>query len=359
MCLPFPLFLGGAGDADLRWHRHPSGRRSLRRPSPIRGGEVINRTGSNVESLQVMADVFNQVQLVDVASAGFLKPVAAGDKACFKIGFWPAPANWDSYNLTRSDKTGGTAALGLNALNDSGKATQFDDYESVGQVRNNGTQKATLVEVIGTLYDAKGTVVDCGQSYYFISENAPGRPPSAHAALSPDSRPLTPPATRSPFPPPPARPAGAPETQLELGRKGWYPPIVALKATALAAPPAVVLKIASGEGRRPWNCWRPARSLPFSSFVVLPKHDACRQLLHAPRQVQSLALAPALTRPEETRCVYFDFGQPGQPCWMLPWAQPAAAAALDPCRQPRWRRWPRLPLPNGRSATANPTATCR
>jgi hypothetical protein len=79
---------------------------------------------------------------------------------------------------------GGDAALGLNALNDSGTVTQFDDYEIVGQVRNNGTQKATFVEVIGTLYDANGTVVDCEQSYIYTSDLNPGETSSFKVTFS-------------------------------------------------------------------------------------------------------------------------------------------------------------------------------
>jgi hypothetical protein len=147
-------------------------------------GEVVNRTGSSIDSLQVTADVFNQGQLVDTELTSFWNSVVVGGKVCFKVNFWPAPTNWNSYNLTRSYQAGGAATLGLNVFNDNGAATQSGDYEIVGQVRNDGTQRAESVEVISTLYDANGTVVDCEESYIYTTDLNPGETSSFKVTFS-------------------------------------------------------------------------------------------------------------------------------------------------------------------------------
>ncbi len=147
-------------------------------------GEVVNRTGSSIDSLRVTADVFNQGQLVDTEVTRILNSVAAEGKVCFKVNFWTAPANWNSYNLTRSYQAGGAATLGLNVFNNNGAVIQSGGYEIVGQVRNDSTQRTESVEVISTLYDASGTVVDCEESTIYTADLNPGETSSFKVTFS-------------------------------------------------------------------------------------------------------------------------------------------------------------------------------
>jgi hypothetical protein len=145
-------------------------------------GQVVNNTLSPVEFLRVQAELYdaqdNTLGLQDVfVSADRLQ---TGQTAPFSIifteGLPPGTVRYDLHVSARYANPAGTTAYGPENF---GVASQsgFDQNGALvinGQVRNEGTQAATLIKVIITILDTQGRVVGTSTALVDRQQLAPG-----------------------------------------------------------------------------------------------------------------------------------------------------------------------------------------
>ena len=86
------------------------------------------------------------------------------------------PLNWSYYQFEIRTYYISNSSPGLTIFNDSGLYNPADgDYDIIGQVRNNGSQRSTFVEVGGTLYNVSGVPVGCGDAFVNSTDLNPGQ----------------------------------------------------------------------------------------------------------------------------------------------------------------------------------------
>jgi len=131
-------------------------------------GEVENDTANHLHSVGITVNVLNSGG--QFIGTGFdyiyLNNLPAGDKTCFYI-FLEEPADWSYYEFEPpSYWTDGEPLPNLTVLNDSGYYDPFWGwYDITGQVRNDHGTRVEDILLVGTLYDASGTVMDCDYTY--------------------------------------------------------------------------------------------------------------------------------------------------------------------------------------------------
>jgi len=128
-------------------------------------GEVLNNTGYSIPPVEVRIDFYDENGKTVGTGVGFteLSNLPATDKTCFKACLEDAP-EWSTYQfqLPIYELIGEPAAEGLTILDHTGAYDpDSGNYSIVGRVLNTGDSRARVVEVIGTLYDASGTVIGC------------------------------------------------------------------------------------------------------------------------------------------------------------------------------------------------------
>jgi hypothetical protein len=141
-------------------------------------GEVQNDSPDMVTFVKVpvsLLDDVGQVLTTDEAGVGLFR-LAPGEKSCFEVRFENPPAGFDSYQFdaptyTKRDEV----PPKLTIYGDQGSYDpSFGDYMIEGKARNDDSSRVQYVTVIVTLYDAAGTVVDCGVSFPNRRELDPG-----------------------------------------------------------------------------------------------------------------------------------------------------------------------------------------
>lgn len=127
-------------------------------------GEVKNDTADHLHSVGITVNVFNSGgQFIGTGfNYIYLNNLPTGDKTCFYISL-EEPANWSHYEFEPPGYwTGGAPLPNLTVLNDSGYYDPFwGGYEIIGQVRNDHGTRVEDIFLVGTLYNASGTVMDC------------------------------------------------------------------------------------------------------------------------------------------------------------------------------------------------------
>ena len=127
-------------------------------------GEVQNDTANCLAGVQVTVKFFdNSGQLVDISSAyAKLFRLPAGDKTCFAAQV-SDPVDWSYYEFDLPSYYINSGELpNLAIFNDSGiYKSSTKEYKIVGQVRNDGDTRISSVKVVGALYNASDTIIDC------------------------------------------------------------------------------------------------------------------------------------------------------------------------------------------------------
>jgi hypothetical protein len=124
-------------------------------------GEVRNNTSYPPASVWIPVTLYNDSGNI-VTTGGNWTYIAlpAGETMCFQIIVWP-PTGWSYYVLERPTYSGlGDPWPNAAVLNPTGSTTATG-YHITGQVRNDHGSHVSMVQPVGTLYDAAGKVVGC------------------------------------------------------------------------------------------------------------------------------------------------------------------------------------------------------
>jgi hypothetical protein len=131
-------------------------------------GEVLNNTADNITSVKISVNIFNSSgHLLDTNYTFiYLDNLPAWDKTCFHF-MLQEPSDWSYYEFEAPTYyTDGQPLPNLTVLNDSGSYDPtYDEYEIIGQVRNDNGDRVEYVQPVGTIYNASGTVVGCDFTY--------------------------------------------------------------------------------------------------------------------------------------------------------------------------------------------------
>jgi len=125
-------------------------------------GEVLNNTPDHLWLVKIPVTFYNssgQVVGTDYTYT-WLDNLQAGDKTCFHI-LLDEPAGWTRYEFGTITHWPGHALPNLALLNHTGSVINYGWYQIAGQVRNDQGTQVNSVQVVGTLYNAAGTVVGC------------------------------------------------------------------------------------------------------------------------------------------------------------------------------------------------------
>jgi hypothetical protein len=125
-------------------------------------GEVLNNTAGHLWLVRIPVTFYDssgQVVGTDYTYA-YLDNLPAGEKTCFHI-ILDEPAGWTRYEFGTITHLAGRALPNLAPLNHTGSVINYGWYKIAGQVRNDHGTQVKFVEVVGTLYNAAGTVVGC------------------------------------------------------------------------------------------------------------------------------------------------------------------------------------------------------
>lgn len=144
-------------------------------------GEVQNQTAGTVSLVKVVASFYNKsggLVATDFTYA-LMDQLKPGQRAPFKIAILSPPPDIAHYDLQIEWRRGPLRSMSyVDAFQVSSHAVRgagFADAKYIfGQVRNNSGGPAKFVEVIATLYDAQGKVVQVGYTYTSLDRLGPG-----------------------------------------------------------------------------------------------------------------------------------------------------------------------------------------
>lgn len=142
-------------------------------------GEVQNDTSSPVQNVRVMVNFFDDAgqPLGGITTSTPLRVLLPRDKTCFILWLSGGPTDWAHYEFeipTYSE--GNDPHLNLTIFGHSGSyISRYGWYEILGQVRNDGSTFVEDVGLIGTLYNAAGTVIDGDCTYTSDTDLHPGQ----------------------------------------------------------------------------------------------------------------------------------------------------------------------------------------
>lgn len=132
-------------------------------------GEVQNNSADTLQFIQITADLFNASGQLLATEYTFphLDNLPPGQKTCFDLWVYNAPAGWTSYSFEKlSYDPHGIPVTNLAWSNVSGSYDPTSgSYQVLGQVRNTSANLIKYVEPIGTLYNAAGKVIGCEFSF--------------------------------------------------------------------------------------------------------------------------------------------------------------------------------------------------
>jgi hypothetical protein len=128
-------------------------------------GEVRNNTSQMPANVWIPVALYNDSGNI-VATRGTYTYISlpAGETTCFDIIMSP-PAGWSYYVLGRPEPNGlGNPWPNVAVLNPTGSTTATG-YHITGQLRNDHGSQVSMVQPLGTLYNAAGKVVGCESTY--------------------------------------------------------------------------------------------------------------------------------------------------------------------------------------------------
>jgi len=139
----------------------------------------MNNTGEQITVGRISANVFtSEGRLLDTQyTFPYVSYLPAGDKTCFRIWFLDIPSNWSYYELEPPHYwSSNQPPSDLVIINDTGTYNSANDtYQIVGQVRSDHNSPVSWIQVVGTLYDHQGSVVDCDFTYPNSYDLEPGQ----------------------------------------------------------------------------------------------------------------------------------------------------------------------------------------
>lgn len=136
-------------------------------------GEVENGTGAPVQLVNVRITFYNSNNSPTYSDTTFVKgeQLLPGEKACFLLLDDGIPDGWATYRFTNvsyfpyEDNVPNLTVSGV-----SGEVVPYqtyEEYELRGTVRNPNASEVVIAEMVGTLYNAEGKVVDCGSIWEY------------------------------------------------------------------------------------------------------------------------------------------------------------------------------------------------
>jgi hypothetical protein len=130
-------------------------------------GEVQNTTGSSLKFVQPIITLYNQAGTVinvtyAFASIDILEP---GQKSPFKALFLSGPTDYVTRTISTDAVLTSDVPPNLRTVGVSHYTDQFGWLHFAGQVQNLGAVPVQYPEVVLTLYDADGRIVNCDYDY--------------------------------------------------------------------------------------------------------------------------------------------------------------------------------------------------
>jgi len=131
-------------------------------------GEVKNTLQSNIKYVKIVATFYDAQKNVigtdfTYTALDILEP---NQKSPFELSSYPDKIVPASYKLTVSNKeTDEEPFTGLKILSHSAKIDDLGYHKIVGEVKNEGTQKATFVKVVCTYYGTGGKIIGTSFTY--------------------------------------------------------------------------------------------------------------------------------------------------------------------------------------------------
>lgn len=128
-------------------------------------GEVYNNDEANMEYIVIKASLYDADGnfLVEEETYAYVDILRPGEKSPFELTLWDPPEGLDTYKLSvTGDKTSDEPIVGLEFVQYYDNMEDDGDWTMIGEVANNGDQVASYVQIIVTLYNEAGEVVDVG-----------------------------------------------------------------------------------------------------------------------------------------------------------------------------------------------------
>ncbi len=142
-------------------------------------GEVRNDTASNVQYAKVVASYYDASNNLIATDSGYsaIDILTPGQRSPFDILLLDPPAGIDHYSLQVTWDTTNRQPLHTFTLSSiSDRPASIDDWRYItGQVRNDTGKTVQYVEIIATLYNNDGVVVQTDFTFAELDELAPGQ----------------------------------------------------------------------------------------------------------------------------------------------------------------------------------------
>jgi len=136
-------------------------------------GEVENGTDNPIELIQVLITFYDESDNPIYSDSTFVKgeQLSSGEKSCFLLiadGLDTAWARYEFSDITYFDYPDNSPSLSVsNVTGDVVEYETYEEYEVQGIVRNSSSSAVPFAEMVGTLYNTQGTVVDCGFAWEY------------------------------------------------------------------------------------------------------------------------------------------------------------------------------------------------
>ena len=137
-------------------------------------GELYNNTDSNQENVIVTVTFYNDTgdKVAEEQVAPVVEVVPRGVKIPFELEFQLRTAYHHYEFSVEGNPTEESPRLDLQIVSHEGSSG--DGYHITGQVSNPGDTLSTYVQIIGTLYDGAGKVVNVGYDFLAAAQLPPG-----------------------------------------------------------------------------------------------------------------------------------------------------------------------------------------
>lgn len=137
-------------------------------------GELYNNTDSNQENVMVTVTFYNDAgeKVAEEQVAPIVEVVPLGIKVPFELEFQLRTAYSRYEFAVDGEATAKTPRLDLQVANS--ESSTNGDYHITGQVTNPGDALSTYAQIIGTLYDGAGKVVNVGYDFLAAAQLPPG-----------------------------------------------------------------------------------------------------------------------------------------------------------------------------------------
>lgn len=141
-------------------------------------GEVVNNTPDALRAIRVAVNLYDGAGTLVGTDLVYtrLDDLPPYDRTCFNLSL-AEPSGWERYDFEPVSYWTDGAPLSTLTLLDLSRAYEpiFGGYQIIGLVRNDGPHPVNLVNPVGTLYDAAGTVVGCNSTLVSSIDLSPGQ----------------------------------------------------------------------------------------------------------------------------------------------------------------------------------------